>query len=61
MTVLAREVKEATATLDQARVLHGNKALLCAYEAHALCEVETFNADERSLYKDIQAGNEATL
>jgi len=42
MTALAKEVKAATATLDQARVLHGNK-------------VESYNSDEKSLYKDIEA------
>eukprot|EP00440_Ansanella_granifera_P006202 gb/GFBE01006726.1/.p1 GENE.gb/GFBE01006726.1/~~gb/GFBE01006726.1/.p1 ORF type:complete len:680 (+),score=331.38 gb/GFBE01006726.1/:1-2040(+) len=42
MAGLAKEVKEATATLDKARVMYGN-------------EVEKFNADEKSLYKDIEA------
>ena len=42
MSVLAKEVKQATATLDQHRVLHGNK-------------LQSFNKDEKSLYKDIQA------
>ncbi|CAE7554069.1 unnamed protein product [Symbiodinium pilosum] len=42
METLAKEVKEATATLDSARVLHGNK-------------VDTFNDNEKSLYKDIEA------
>ncbi|CAE7436327.1 unnamed protein product [Symbiodinium natans] len=42
MTVLGKEVQEATAALDSARVLHGNK-------------VETFNDNEKSLYKDIEA------
>ncbi|CAJ1351817.1 unnamed protein product [Effrenium voratum] len=42
MATLAKEVKEATATLDQARVLHGN-------------QVEKYNTDEKSLYKDIEA------
>ncbi|CAE7875023.1 unnamed protein product [Symbiodinium sp. KB8] len=42
MSALATEVSDATAALDAARVLHGNK-------------VDTFNDNEKSLYKDIEA------
>ncbi|CAE7302002.1 unnamed protein product, partial [Symbiodinium sp. CCMP2456] len=42
MSALATEVSQATAALDAARVLHGNK-------------VDTFNDNEKSLYKDIEA------
>eukprot|EP00439_Symbiodinium_sp_Y106_P054691 s600_g7.t1 len=42
MSALATEVNDATAALDAARVLHAN-------------QVETFNGNEKSLYKDIEA------
>eukprot|EP00931_Biecheleriopsis_adriatica_P016482 TRINITY_DN12126_c0_g1_i1.p1 TRINITY_DN12126_c0_g1~~TRINITY_DN12126_c0_g1_i1.p1 ORF type:complete len:684 (+),score=234.05 TRINITY_DN12126_c0_g1_i1:184-2235(+) len=49
MAGLAREVNEATATLDEARILHGNA-------------VEKYNDDEKALYKDIDAvTNAATV